>query len=169
MELATRLLLNENGRYTLDFRQRDQVWFAIDTDTWEKEGKIQPLRNFCGMQNEKIKEYDEIKPYKAWNVAQSNHSFEIWLYYHFYDVPPTVDDVDSQLSIKSFVNEKIAGGFNYQKDPVRIKDAIENSEKNFSCQDNGNPALFSTEQHVLGHAILGFVGGEVGKLRNKMG
>ena len=170
MELAKRLLLSETARFTLDFRQHDQVWFAIDTDTWEKEGKIHSLRDFCAKQNEKIiEEYDEVKLYKAWNVTQSNPSFEIWLYYHFYDIPPIESELEEYPSIKSYVHNKIEGGFNYQKDPVRIKDAIENSEKNFLCQDNGNPMVFSTEQHILGQEILKFVSSEVAKLRNKMG
>ena len=168
MELAKRLLLSETGRFTLDFRQHDQVWFAIDTDSWEKEGKIQPLREFCEIQNKLIEKYDEIKPYKAWNVTQSNPSFEIWLYYHFYDTPPAIDELGGYPSMKSYVHNKIEGGFNYQKDPVRIKDAIHNSEVNFSQQDNGNPALFSTEQHKLGHEIIRFVSAEIAKLRNKM-
>lgn len=71
--------------------------------------------------------------------------------------------------MKSYVDSTIAGGFNNQKDPVRIKDAIENSEKNFRRQENGNPALFSTEQHILGKEIFGFVSTEIAKLRNKMG
>ncbi len=169
MEQANKQLLEETRFYTLDYMQNDKVWFAIDTDTWEDQGKIQPLRDFCAKQNEKIKELDERKPYDAWNVAQSNPCFEIWLYYHFYDTPPKEDDVTEQPSMKSYVNSKIEGGFNYHKDPVRIKDAIENSEKNFQRQDNGNPNVFSTEQHVLGKEILGFVSTEITKLRNKMG
>lgn len=169
MELAKKLLLSETGRFTLDFRQHDQVWFAIDTDTWETEGKIQPLRDFCARQNSIIESFDEIKPYSAWNVTQSNPAFEIWLYYHFYDTPPVAGEIDEYPSIKAYVHSKIEGGFNYQKDPVRIKDAIENSEMNFTRQENGNPALFSTEQYLLGREILGFVNSEIAKLRNKMG
>ena len=169
MELAKRLLLSETGRFTLDFRQRDQVWFAVDTDTWEKEGKIQPLRDFCALHNAMIERFDEIKPYNAWNVTQSNPAFEIWLYYHFYETPPPDDELDKYPSIKAYVHNKIEGGFDYQKDPVRIKDAIDNSEKNFSRQYNGNPALFSTEQHILGREILRYVNTEIAKLRNKMG
>lgn len=170
MELAQKLLLSDTGRFTIDYAQHDQVWFAIDTDTWEREGKILPLRFFCTSQNTKIIEkYDEVKPYNAWNVTQSNPSFEIWLYYHFYDTPPAEDELDEHPSMKSYVHNKIEGGYNYQKDPVRIKDAIENSEKNFSRQDNGNPALFATEQHLLGREIIGFVNTEISKLRNKLG
>lgn len=168
-ELSHKLFINEDRRYTLDFMQHDQVWFAIDTDSWEKEGKILPLRAFCQTQNELIKRYDEIKHYSAWNVAQSNPCFEIWLYYHFYDTPPDAEEVECYTSAKAYVDSMISGGFNFQKDPVRIKDAINNSLDNYKQTGNGSPARFSTEQHLLGKEILGFVETEVAKLRNKMG
>ena len=69
MERAKDILLGENRKYTIDYRQGDSIWFVIDTDTWEKEGKIVPLRGFCSSQNEEIpKQYDEVKMYSAWNV-----------------------------------------------------------------------------------------------------
>lgn len=170
MALAKRELLDETRTHTLDFMQNDKVWFAIDTDSWEAEGKIKPLRDFCENQNSRIKnEYDEVKPYPAWNVAQSNPCFEIWLYYHLYDTVPDIEDVKEHSSVKAFVNNCIAGGFDYQKDPARLKDAIENAEKVFCRKDNGNPELFSTEQYLLGKEIFGFVNTELQKLRNKLG
>jgi len=51
MELAKKQLLEETRLYTLDYMQNDKVWFAIDTDTWEEQDKIQPLRDFCTKQN----------------------------------------------------------------------------------------------------------------------
>lgn len=56
MELAEHILLSETRRYTIDYLQRDKVWFAIDTDSWEKEGKIAPLRDFCKDMNARITE-----------------------------------------------------------------------------------------------------------------
>lgn len=170
MALAKRILLSDTGRYSLDFMQGDQIWFAIDTDTWEKEGKIQPLRDFCAIQNDDIvRQYSEIKPYQAWNVAQSNPSFEVWLYYHLYTAMPDEAMVNEYPSMKAFVDSLIIGGFDFQKDPVRIDDAIRNTETNFSRQVNGNPTLFSTEQFLLGKEIFRFVGPEIRKLRNKLG
>ncbi len=169
MEQAKQLFLEDTGIHTLDYMEGDKVWFAIDTDTWEELNKIQPLRDFCTAQNELIKKLDERKPYEAWNVAQSNPCFEIWLYYHFYDIPPREVEVGRHPSMKSYVDSRIVGGFNFQRDPVRIKDAIEHSEKNFLRQDNGNPAIYSTEQHILGKEILSFVSSQIAKLRNKMG
>lgn len=110
-----------------------------------------------------------MKPYEAWNVAQSNPCFEIWLYYHHYDCRPDVDEIRRHPSIKTFVNKCVAGGFDFQKDPVRLKDAIDNSDKNVSRDADGCPVLFSTEQHLLGKQILMFVDGVLQKLRNKTG
>lgn len=170
MELARSELLDETRTHTLDFMQNDKVWFAIDTDTWEDEGKIQPLRDFCSYQNSHISDkYDELKPYTAWSVAQSNPCFEIWLYYHLYDTVPDIEEIKEHPSVKAFVNHCIAGGFDYQKDPARLKDAIENAENVFCRKGNGNPELFSTEQYLLGKEIFGFVNTELQKLRNKLG
>jgi hypothetical protein len=168
IELAERNLLGESRRYTLDFREHDTIWFAIDTDSWEKEGKIQPLREFCERKNREITQrYDEVKYYHAWNVAQSNPCFEIWLYYHFYESKPKADEVEEYRSMKAFVDSKISGGFNPLIDQVRLKDAISNSESNFVQQENGDPDLYSTEQHLLGKEILPFVNSELQKRRNK--
>lgn len=67
------------------------------------------------------------------------------------------------------MNKQIAGGFDYQRDPARLQDAIDNSENNYTQQDNGNPDWFATEQFLLGKEIMGFVNTEVRKLRNKLG
>ena len=110
-----------------------------------------------------------MKPYQVWNVAQSNPCFEIWLYYHHYNTLPDEDAVKECPSVKAFVNGLIAGGFDFQKDPARLDDAIRNTETNFSRQDNGTPALFSSEQFLLGKEIFSFVGSEIRKLKNKLG
>jgi hypothetical protein len=77
--------------------------------------------------------------------------------------------VDAHTSVKAYVHEQIAGGFDFQRDPTRLQDAIDNSEKNYSQQGNGNPNWFATEQFLLGKEIMAFVKTEVRKLRNKMG
>lgn len=164
MELAKRVFHPDTGRYHLDYAQNDKVWFAIDTDTWENEGKIMPLRAHCMAANSEVAS----KGYTAWNVAQSNPCFEIWLYYHHYDSKPNADDIEKAPSIKAYVDSLIAGGFDFQNDPVRIKTAIENAERNFKPQPNGNPDQFSTEQYLLANDIYRFVSSEVRKLRNKM-
>ena len=170
MERAKDILLGENRKYTIDYRQGDSIWFVIDTDTWEKEGKIVPLRNFCESLNVEFpKQYDEAKAYCAWNVAQSNPSFEIWLYYHFYENKPAEEDVPKKMSFKEFVTSNIKGGFDFQRDPVRLYDAITNAKNNYSQDDAGKLALYSTGVYGLGEEIHKFVRNELAKLRNKLG
>lgn len=169
MERAEQALMGDNREYMVDYKQGDTVWFVIDTDTWEKEGKIAPLREFCSQQNATIPQnFDEIKPYNAWNVAQSNPCFEIWLYYHFYDNKPTMDDVGKFASIKEFVNGNISGGFNFEKDPARLENAIANTKKNFSVEKNGMLSLFTSEIYLLGTEMNVFVKNDVAKLKNKL-
>lgn len=170
MERAKQALMGDNREYTVDYKQGDTVWFVIDTDTWEKDGKIAPLREFCSQENAAIPlNYDEIKSYNAWNVAQSNPCFEIWLYYHIYENKPISDDVGKFSSFKEFVDDCISGGFNFEKDPARLEDAIANTRKNFSIDQNDMPSLFTSEMYRLGAEINAFVKTDVAKLRNKLG
>lgn len=169
MKRAEELFDEKNGRYTLDYFHQDRVWFIIDTDTWEQEGKIDKLRLFCAEKNRvTVNEFTETKPYDIWNVAQSNPSFEIWQYYHFYDSAPEIEEVQKSVSFKHFAAEKILGGFNYEADPVRLKEAIVNSEANFCHDVAGKISPYATELHILGKEIHGFVGDELAKLYNKL-
>lgn len=166
---SERLFSGDSPKYTIDYLQRDMVWFVIDTDTWEREGKIALLRDFCKSNNDHFpKEYDEVKPYQAWNVAQSNPCFEIWLYYHIYSDLPSTDEASRHKTFKEFVSAVIAGGFDYQRDPARIDDAISNAASNFERQGNGSPALYSTEVYRLGEEICRFVKRQIDILRGKM-
>lgn len=168
-EMASGLFDAETGHFSLDYTQGDRVWFVIDTDAWEKEGKIEELREFCSARNEEIfQPQTEVKAYSVWNVAQSNPSFEIWLYYHFYADSPKSEEVEKAASFKHFVDGRINGGFNYNTDPVRLKDAIVNAEDNYAVTEQGLLALYSTELSILGREINGFVSAELAKLYNKL-
>lgn len=169
MALANRKLLDETSKFSMDYMANDSVWFVIDTDTWEEEGKIASLRGFCNDQNATISErYSEVKSYQGWNVVQSNPCFEIWLYYHFYDKEPDTSVVESYTSFKEFVSTSITGGFNFQRDPVRLQDAISNSSATFSIGSDGGPDLYSTEVFHLGEEILPFVRRHLDRLTRKM-
>lgn len=167
-ERAIEIFEGDSPKYILDYQKGDMVWFVIDTDTWDDEGKIDPLRSFCQKKNEKVKaEFSELKPYSAWNVAQSNPCFEIWLYYHIYESKPSDYDITRYKRFKDYLNERISGGFDLNRDTVHLERAIDNSNKNFSL-DDGKPALFSTEVHLLGEIILDFVKSNLDKLKNKL-
>ncbi|MBR5944355.1 MAG: RloB domain-containing protein, partial [Lachnospiraceae bacterium] len=138
MELAKNKLLEEDSRYIMDYLASDSVWFVIDTDSWEEEGKITPLREFCAANNTAFPEkFTEVKPYSAWNVVQSNPCFEIWLYYHFYKDAPKPEEIEVHPTFKAFVSSAITGGFNFQNDPVRVETAIENAKVNFKRDEEG--------------------------------
>lgn len=168
LENAKEQLLGDHKAFSVEYEHGDTVWFTFDTDLNEKEGKIAPLRDFCNTKNAEIKASDNMKPYSAWNIAESNPSFEIWLYYHFYDEIPSEDEVESCRGFKEFVNSRITGGFNFQKDPAYIEDAISNAPASFR-RNNGSLDRFSTEKVNLGSEILSFTKKEVDKLKNKLG
>ncbi len=63
-----------NGNIDISQETEDKIWFVIDTDRWNEGNKIGLLKTFVQEKKES---------YNGWFVAQSNPSFEIWLYYHF--------------------------------------------------------------------------------------
>ena len=165
MALARSVFCCEGRQYTVEYLHGDTVWFVIDTDSWEREGKISPLRDFCEEQNRRmVQECDEVRSYSAWNVAQSNPCFEIWLYYHIFDGRPEEDEVDRYPTFKVFVDSSIRGGFDNEKDPIRLEEAILRAEKNSVWDGNGKLGLYSTEMYRLGREIDGFVKDEIAKL-----
>jgi hypothetical protein len=169
MELSKSKLLSEDSRYVMDYRSKDSVWFVIDTDTWEKEGKITPLRDFCASNNSSFSEkYTEVKEYSAWNVVQSNPCFEIWLYYHFFKDAPDAQDVKAHPSFKAFVDSVISGGFDFQNDPVKIEAAVKNAKANLKRDKDGKLELFSTEVYDLAEVIIPFVRQHLDRLKGKM-
>ena len=169
MELAKNKLLEEDSRYVMDYLAGDSVWFVIDTDSWEEEGKITPLREFCAASNTAFPErFTEVKPYSAWNVVQSNPCFEIWLYYHFYNDAPKPEDIEVHPTFKAFVSNAFSGGFNFQHDPVKVETAIVNAKVNFKCVKEAKLELFSTEVYELAEVIIPFVRQHLDRLKGKM-
>ena len=169
MELAKNKLLEEDSRYIMDYLASDSVWFVIDTDSWEEEGKITPLREFCAANNTAFPEkFTEVKPYSAWNVVQSNPCFEIWLYYHFYKDAPKPEEIEVHPTFKAFVSSAISGGFGFQTDPVRVETAVENAKVNFRRDANGKFELFSTDVYELAEVIIPFVRQHLDRLKGKM-
>ena len=169
MELAKGKLLEDDSRYIMDYIAKDSVWFVIDTDSWEKEGKITPLREFCAVNNTAFPEkLTEVKPYSAWNVVQSNPCFEIWLYYHFYKDAPKLEDIEAHPSFKAFVSSAINGGFVFQNDPVKVETAVKNAKANFKRDEECKLMLLSTEVYELAEVIIPFVKQHLDRLKGKM-
>ncbi|MBR6278543.1 MAG: RloB domain-containing protein [Bacteroidales bacterium] len=168
LERAKQVFIDDDRVHSVDYTHGDTVWFVIDTDTWETEGKITPLRKFCDTQNKSItKEFDEIKQYSAWNVAQSNPCFEIWLYYHLMETPPE-DYAPQKERFKTYFDKVLPGGFDYDRHPKYLAEAINNAKTNFKRDEDKKLALFSTEMFLLGTEILGFVKRDLDTLKNKL-
>lgn len=159
----------KNSKVEFEYYQGDTIWFVVDTDEWEKQGKIKKLKGFCQEQNESFKNnYDERKPYDAFLVAQSNPCFEIWEYYHVYEIKPDEKEVGECGSFKEFVHEAIKGGFNFATMPAEIVNAIKHAEANLSYEKSGNLSLYATEVYRLAKEILPFVKREIDRMRNKL-
>ena len=153
MMYAESLFNGDSPTYQLDYQQKDMVWFVVDTDQWAENGLIDMLREYCDKANDG-------NSYFAWRVAQSNPSFEIWLYYHVYENAPNDKDVNEYSSFKDFVNSKITGGFDSRSMPIYIEQAIVNSSHNFK-KEEGSPAKYSTEVHFLANDIVKYSGREL--------
>jgi hypothetical protein len=156
-QLARQLFFTANGNtpaFSLDEENNDEVWFAIDTDRWNENNKINLLRVFCTQ-------------HVGFYVAQSNPCFEIWLYYHQHAVKPRHEEVITYTTFKEYVAKAVKGGFDSRKMPVALENAICNSEANYVIE-NDQPILYTTEVHKLGNVILPFVKNQLLKAK-KMG
>ena len=103
-----------------------------------------------------------------YSIAQSNPSFEIWLYYHFYEKKPNADEVAQYNTFKEYVGKQITGGFDYEKDPVQIEKAIINSKANTSRDAKGNLTLYSTEVYQLADKIVALSHKDLNTLKRMM-
>lgn len=131
---------------SIELAENDEVWFVIDTDAWFE--KIEELREKCEPLN--------------WKIAQSNPCFEVWLYFHFFEMPSEAWIHDCK-AWKNFQNENISGGFDPRKHPIHIETAIYNAENQFTnIQNVGN-----TEVYQLGKAIYEILKTKIDRIRHQ--
>lgn len=133
-------------KYKLSIELKDEIWFVIDTDRWNEGDKINTLKAFTQEKN---------TDYLGWFVVQSNPSFELWLYYHFYTEKPSTEDVSKFVSFKEYIDFKIKGGFDNRSMPLEIQKAMHYAEANIEILE-GQPALYSTEVFNLAKQIIKF-------------
>lgn len=153
-----------------DYKEHDLVWFVVDTDEWQKQGKIAALKDFCSALNAQEKSSEAASSsYDMWNVAQSNPQFEIWHYYHIYSELPDSAEVAQFASFKEFVNSKIQGGFDFHVHPVYVEDAIKNALSSFTRDSDGYPSEYSTEVYKVCQQIVPFVKNIVDVMKKKAG
>jgi len=136
-----------NPRFNFSNELEDEIWFVIDTDRWNEGNKINTLKKYVEERN---------SDYQGWFVAQSNPSFELWLYYHFHSSKPNAEEVKEYVSFKEFVSAKIKGGFDNRRMPLEIQNATLTAEKNYQSLNNNQPTLYSTEVFNLAKHIIRF-------------
>ncbi|MBX9867149.1 MAG: RloB family protein [Burkholderiales bacterium] len=129
---------NPNVRY--EVLDEDEVWLVFDTDRDKMDTRrlqITALRNYCNEQNN-------------WNHAQSNPSIEVWFYYHIFDIPPILANINSAQEWKTTLNAEINGGFDSKKYYTFVHNAIKHAQINFKVNHkNQEPEPSSTEMFKL--------------------
>lgn len=156
----------KKGDVLFEMQYEDQIWFVIDTDQWLDHGHIANLRQEVIIKNNEVRAGHTDYP-NSFFIAQSNPSFEVWLYYHFNEAKPRIEEVDSYDSFKAFVNNKIKGGFDFRKYPVKIQGAIQNAQQNFEADIDNYPNQFSTEVFRLGQIIVAFTKHKLDQIRSQ--
>lgn len=119
----------------------DDIWFVIDIDRW-RDG-IHLLQEEC-------------RKKKNWNAAISNPCFEVWLYYHFESNPPNLQAPETCGNWKSLLPTINNGGFDSNRHPTLLENAIVNAKNNLS-ETGYLPNVGSTQVFRLGERILPFV------------
>ncbi len=114
----------------------DLIWLCIDTD--DKMDDVEKLKETIQKSGHQI------------NLAQSNRSFEVWLYYHFFEETPE-DNVDNW---KKHLNDCIPGGFDFRNHPKNAEQAIQNAKKNYSTNERNQPETHCTNIFELVELIL---------------
>lgn len=153
-QLAVQNLLqtSENPSPKYELIEEDEVWFVIDTDAWG--AKVAELRTLC-------------QPRQNWNIAQSNPCFEVWLYFHVFEMRPTLQWSEICDTWRAVLSREIPGGFDSKKHPIYIGSAIENAARCFVFE-NGAPAVGCTEVHLLARIIFDFCGKKIEGVLNKI-
>jgi len=141
----------ENSSLKYELVKSDEVWFVIDTDSWED--KIDTLRDNCASHHN-------------WEVAQSNPCFEVWLYYHLFPYEE-FEGMEISKNWKTFLDSKTTGGFDSRKHPVYIKDAITNSKSQFS-KNKTVDKIGSTEVFKLAENMLPLIDDKIKKISHKI-
>lgn len=156
LDIAQKVIKNEKT----DFNNKvDEVWIVLDTDPDKLNSREESIAKIIKACNDNE---------DSWSVVESNPCFEVWLYYHVYDKTESFEDNHISANWKSKVDKEIAGGFNPDKHPVYIKDAMTNAEKHFKSNSDGRPTVGSTQVFKLAQSLWDMLGDKITKLRGKL-
>lgn len=142
---------------TYHFEDRDIIFLIQDVDEFGSE-----IAKLLG------REYD--KSSIRWVI--SNPSFEIWLFYHYYDNSSILKDglamseYDRSNWLKEHLNKIIPGGIKTTQAFHMADIAIKNSRNNYS-EKNGIPNVYSTQMHVVAEKVIAVLGADEYKAMNE--
>lgn len=119
----------------------DQIWFVLDVDRWPREA-IEELNQF-------------VQLHQDWNIAVSNPSFEVWLYYHIGD--PKQSNCRSSADFKRILPEISTGGYNVEKFAPLIEKAAKNARNADDSLAHHYPEFAISKVYRLADAMLVFL------------
>ena len=102
----------------------------------------------------------------------SNPSFEVWLFYHYFDNPSILgkglelSEKDRSNWLKEYLHKIIPGGVQSTQAFHKAEVAILNSRKNYS-EEGLLPSVYSTQMHILAEEIIGVLGKDEYKAMNE--
>lgn len=137
-------------RKSFHIEDNDELYLIQDVDEFGDE-----IKRYIIEQNSNIR--------IRWII--SNPAFEIWLFYHYFDSPEmlgdciTMSERDRSNWLKEHLNKLIAGGVKTTAAFYSSEIAINNS-KNRYAEEDGMPALFSTQMHIVAEIALKIMGEE---------
>ena len=121
----------------------------------------------------------EVKKYLCDNATQSqykwivsNPSFEIWLFYHYFDTTELLEEGvrmserDRSNWLKERLNTIVSGGVKTTQALYGIENAIANSSKNY-VEENCFPKLYSTQMHIVAKSILSLMKSEFHDMKTR--
>ncbi len=146
----------ENPTPKYEFIAKDEVWIVLDNDPDKLEtrkSQIQSIREKCDSY--------------GWKIAQSNPCFEVWLHNHLFIKLPNIIDIEKCKSWKTFISERISGGFDSRRHPILIEDAIKYSKASYTETEN-TPNVGSTQVYILAEKIYELSKEQIDQIRNSI-
>ena len=153
--IADPLKLSPDGMLEQAIYKKDRYTSSKNAD--EEPDKIYLISDVDHFMTELLR----IKPIcedEGFQLIISNSCFEVWLYYAFHDTIPNFPIPSDYLKIsskfKGWLPSVIRGGIKPEKAILYIYQNIENAKNNYKEDENGIPALFSTNMFKLAQDLL---------------
>jgi hypothetical protein len=132
---------DENPTPKYEFIDNDEAWIILDSDPDKLETRKPQIQSI----REKCESY-------GWKIVQSNPCFEVWLHNHLFTELPSIQDIEKCKSWKTFISEKLCGGFDSRRHPILIENAIKYSKSSYAETEN-TPNIGSTQVYFLAEKI----------------